>query len=552
MKSVGIDIGSASIKVAEINQTSRGLFFTHFQEFALGQNPGYDTSIETLEFLRSISEKYSSEQVKIVACLRQEMVSVRNKIFPFSDRMKILKSLPFELEEDLPFTPENAIYDAKIVQTMGSSAEVLACAAPKIRIAQTLSVMHDANLEVSILSTEGSALANCWEEWSHTPLSIPGTSFQLEGEGRPERNIRILLDIGHTRTLVCAFEDNRLIGLRSILWGGKNLAEALMRKYELPYIEALNIAQTKSFILLNQGSSSYDQIVFSQAIADSVSELTRDVQVTLLEFQSEFNGTVTGVSLTGGVSAVQNIHAYMTQILEVPVNPVKVLSNKIDVGFDVTSHIDNVCGVALGLAIEGLKKPRNPALNFLKHEFQKQNKKYQELWSEWGRLAVLAAVGFIVFTFFSIARDQVASNLVDKSTEALKTQAKVVARLPTKQANETGVKKFIKEQRNHSQEVKAVQNLAKMNSALDILTKISEASPNRNGSTMVVRRLDIQNQRVEIEGSVLRAQELLVLQKSLGSLSLTGSVETIRPTTPSSGGIPFAFGFNVDRGMVNK
>ncbi len=563
MKSVGIDIGSASIKVAEVVQTNKGLVVSQFNEFTLGQNPGFDPSIEIIEYLRTVSAQYSSEPTRIVVGLRQEMVSVRNKIFPFSDRIKILKSLPFELEEDLPFSPENAVYDAKIVKTMGSSAEVLACAAPKLRITELLEKMREANLDIALLSAEGVALANCWERWNEAPQDEAKTALPLEGDDRPQRDVQILLDIGHTRTLVCAFENQHLIGVRSIFWGGKFLAEAIMRKYELPYIEALKVVQTKAFILLTEENSSYDQIIFSQAITDGLRDLARDVQMTLLEFQSELNGRIVSVSLAGGVSRIPNINGYLTQVLEVPVNPVQILSGNFTTSFSATPHVDSTCGVALGLAIEGLKKPRNPALNFLKHEFQKQNQRYRALWEQWGGLAKLIAIVFVTFTAYAVIRDQVASSLVEKSTEALKVQAKAVARLPGKQANETGVRKFIKEQHGRSQAVKAVQGLVKMNSALDILRKISESTPSRNSNSVVIQKLNIQNQRVEIEGTVARAQELGPLQAALAGLSISGKVETIRSSLPAvsayrstTGGVPFAFGFNVDRnvstGMVTK
>jgi general secretion pathway protein L len=552
MKSVGIDIGSASIKVAEVSQTNRGLLITNYHEHILGQNPAFDSSLEVIEFLRSISSQYNTEQWKIVVGIRQEMVAVRNKIFPFSDRIKILKSLPFELEEDLPFSPENAIYDAKVVQISGSSAEVLACAAPKTRIAEVLAKMQDAGLDISILSADGIALANCWESWNEPPPSHPGTQIQLEGEGRPARNLRVLLEIGHSRTLVCAFENESLVGVRSIFWGGKNLAESLMKKYELPYVEALKVLQSKAFILLNQDNSSYDQIVFSQAITESVRELSRDVQLTILELQSEMNGHVQAVSLTGALSRIQNIHAYLTQQLEIPVNTVSVLGKNFTTSFEVTPHIDASCGIAVGLAIEGLKKPRNPALNFLKGEFQKQNQKFKAQWEKWGTIAKLTVATLVVLTIYAMVRDQFASSLVDRVGETLKIQAKAVAKIPPKQGNAQSVKTFIKDQRKRSQDIKEVQDLAQMTSALDILRKISDASPSKSSVSLTVRKISIQNNRVEIEGSVARPQEVLTLQNSLTGLSLNGKVETLRTRSSAGTGIPFAFGFNVDRGLTTK
>jgi general secretion pathway protein L len=552
MRSIGIDIGSATIKVAEVAQTAKGLQVISYHEHTLGQNPAFDSSLEVIEFLRSISAQYNPEQCKIVVAIRQEMVAVRNKIFPFSDRIKILKSLPFELEEDLPFSPENAIYDAKIIQITGSSAEVLACAAPKIRVAECLSRMQDAGLEVSILSTEGIALANCWERWNEPPPNRAGTQIQMEGEGRTPRDLRVLLEIGHTRTIVCAFENDSLVGVRSIFWGGKNLAESLMMKYELPYIEALKVLQSKAFVLLNQENTSYDQIVFSQAITESVRDLARDVQLTLLELQSEMNGHVHAISLTGSVSRIQNLNAYLTQQLEIPVNNVPTLGKAFTTSFELTPQIDASCGIAVGLAIEGLKKPRNPPLNFLKGEFQKQNQKFKAQWEKWGDLAKLAAAAFIILTVYAMVRDQFASSLDDRVGETLKAQAKAVAKLPAKQSNEQGVKAFIKDQRKRSQDIKDVQNLAQMTSALDILRKISDATPGKMSVTLNVRKIHIQNNRVELEGTVARAQEITALRSSLTGVSMDGKVDVMRSSISSSTGIPFAFGFNVDRGLITK
>ena len=209
----------------------------------------------------------------MVAGLRQDMVAVRNKIFPFNDRLKIMRSLPFELEEDLPFSPENAVYDAKIVKTMGNSAEVLACAVPKSRVSEALSRWTDSGLDIALLSAEGLALANCWEKWNEPPPHQSATQIQIDAQARPTRDIRLVLDIGHRHSLVCAFEDSNLVGVRSILYGGKNLADLIAKKYELPFLEALRVMQSRSFILLTQENASYDQLIFSQTICESLERI---------------------------------------------------------------------------------------------------------------------------------------------------------------------------------------------------------------------------------------------------------------------------------------
>ncbi len=577
MRSVGIDIGSASVKVAEVVQSKKAPVLLRLSEFPLKQihdlHSGHNqdpenlgTRLEILEILKTIAATYQDGQTRLIAGLRQEMVSVRHKTFPFFDRFKILKSLPFELEEDLPFSLENAIYEAKIIRTRGPSAEVLACVTPKYRISEVLSKMQEAGLDISVLSCEGLALANCWEQWDAPPLALsfhPDPS-QLGGEEKKKEteDIQILLDIGHTRTLVCAFHGDVLLGIHSIFWGGKSLAEVIVQRYEVPFAEALNILQGKAFILLNQNDATYDQVVFSNAITDGLGDMIRDVQLTLLGFQGEYGGKISHISISGGLSGLPNLNAYLTQAFDIPVNPVPPLgenhslSGRLSIGPFVDSRLGLRCGIAIGLAIEGFKKPRNPAVNFLKNEFQRRNRKYQILWETWGGAVKLATAVFIIFFIYSLTRDQITSALVESAGEALKQQAKSVAKLAGKQANEEGVRRFLKERKVRAREAKEIQNLSKMTSALDILKKISEAVPGRSSASVWLYRFDLQGQKVEIEGTVDKPQDILSLQTALSQLSVDGRMENMKPSIekshPVGAGTPFAFKFNVDREITDK
>ncbi len=554
MKSVGIDIGTSSIKVVEVTSNNKGIQVSQFTEHPLNTNPAFDPEIEILEFLRGLVSVYDQATTRFTFSLRQEQVSVRNKTFPFSDRQKILKSLPFELEEDLPFSNETAIFDAKIVRTMGGSAEVLACAAPKNRVAAAIQKMADTGLNISILSAEGIAFANCFENWNSPPPALPAMAVEMDMEpSAPERRIQITVNIGHTRTLVCAFENSLLIGVRSILWGGKNIADSIARRYEIPYVEALKEMQTKAFILPSKEGASYDQIVFSDTIAAQVKELARELKISILEFKSEFNGTVESVGLTGGTSQILNLHAFLTQQLELPVNKTLTLTNFSSLSFERTTRIDSVIGVALGLAIEGLKKPRNPALNFMKGEFALENTFFRVFWEKWGTTVQVAAAAFVVFFVYSLVRENVAMSLSDRTAENLKDKAKTVAHLGNKSQNESGVKKYIRDQKKRATELRTLSSLAHMNSALDVMKKVNDAIPGKGVVTVDVHTLDIKEDHVKIEGVVQDAKQFSVLENTLANIAV-GKVTRVSPSMvpKRKPGVPFAFSFQVDRGLNSQ
>ncbi|KYG60399.1 pilus assembly protein PilM [Bdellovibrio bacteriovorus] len=551
MKSVGIDIGSSSIKIVEMTSSSKGFQVTQFIEHALNIAPGADQELEVIEFLRNFTATYDANQTKFILALRQDRVAIRNKFFPFNDRIKISKSLAFELEEDLPFSSENAVFDAKIVRTVGGGAEVLACAAPKVHVQNCIQRGQDAGIDPAIVSAEGTALANVFEKWNEAPPALLPPNIALNDEdNRPVRHVQLILNIGHSRTLVSAFEGNSLIAVRSVLWGGKNIAEAISKKYEIPFLEAIKELQTKAFILTNKQGATFDQVTFSDTIAKSVRELARDLQLSILELKSEFNAQIDSIGLTGGVSQIQNIGPFLTQILEVPVNRTSTLDLIPNVLFERSAYNGAKAGVALGLAIEGFKKPRNPPVNFLRGEFAKENHQMKMFWEKWGHTAKVVAAAVLVLFVYTSLRESFSVSLADRTQEVLKDQAKTVAGLRGRNASESGIRKYIRDNKKRAADLKTLASVANMNSALDVIKKVNDATPAKTAVTLDVQQLSVTDALVQMQGYVNTPQEASLLQQSLTNITSDGQVRTQRSTLkPLNGRTAFSFSFNVDRGI---
>ncbi|WII71936.1 pilus assembly protein PilM [Bdellovibrio sp. 22V] len=551
MKSLGIDIGSSSIKLVEVQSTSKGFQVTQFVEHPLNVAPGHDQELEIIEFLRDFTSHYDPNQTRFIMGLRQDRVAIRNKFFPFNDRIKIAKSLAFELEEDIPFSSDNAIFDAKIIRTVGSGAEVLACAAPKVHLQNAIQRANDAGMDPFLISTEGTAFANVFEKWNEAPPAMLPPAIALnDEENKPVRHVQLILNMGHTRTLVTAFEGNSLIAVRSVLWGGKNIADAIAKKYEIPFLEAMKELQTKAFILTNKQGATFDQVTFSDTIAKAVREMARDLQLSILELKSEFNAQINTISITGGVSQIQNLGPFLTQILEVPVNRVSTLDLIPNVMFERSAQNGAKAGVALGLAIEGFKKPRNPPINFLRGEFAKENHQAKMFWEKWGHTIKVGAAALLILFVYTTLRQSFSLSLADRTQEVLKDQAKSVAGLKGKNASESGIRKYIRDNKKRAADLKTLASVANMNSALDIVKKISEAAPGKATITLDVHQLQVQDAQVVMQGYVNTARELSILQQSLTNVAADGQVRAQRSTlNPLPGRTAFSFSFNVDRGI---
>jgi general secretion pathway protein L len=221
-----------------------------------------------------------------------------------------------------------------------------------------------------------------------------------------------------------------------------------------------------------------------------------------------------------------------------------------EVHFERSPLLSAKIGMALGLALEGLKKPRNPPVNFLKGEFARQNHQLKIFWDNWGNTAQLTGWLFLIFVVYSIARDSFSSELNDKSVTVLKEQAQSVAKLNKKQANESGIKKYIKENKKIAGDLKALAQVSQMNSALDIIKKLSDASPAKKTIHMDILKLNVEENILTIEGTVASLKEKNQLQQNILQLASDGKINSKNPTLPTPPGkTAFAFSLTMDRGL---
>ena len=142
MRSIGIDIGRFSIKVAELDYTNKTCKLNKYTEYLLPIDTATDPYVHIIEKLKQIIQKYDTDLDKFTIGLAQELVCTRNVTFPFKEKYKIAKSIEFELEDNLPFDTEKSIIHPKIIYTNESSSQVLASAALKDNIQKTLEIFY--------------------------------------------------------------------------------------------------------------------------------------------------------------------------------------------------------------------------------------------------------------------------------------------------------------------------------------------------------------------------------------------------------------------------
>lgn len=561
MRSIGIDIGSLSIKIADVVSTSQGFVLEDFVELPLSSEPGTDHKIEIINHLRKISGHYGQTGVKYVMSIPQEQASVRSLSFPFKERHNILKSLGSTLEDDIPFDQDDAVFDAKIVRTTGAAAEVLAIACPKKYVQEILQLAYDAGIDPDIVSVDGPATANLFENWSAPPREILSPKSAKEAASlatsigeNPVSAVdavppcQIVINIGHRRSLFSVFYRNTLLTSRTVSRGGHDIVEALRRAYSIPYTEALKGLQEKGFVLTSKDNASQDQIDFSDIVKNALKPLIEDIRLTIIETKSQFEVEINQLYISGGVSRMMNIAPYFNEQLEIASSLLKHVERVPKNMPNTSESFEYVSLVAISVALEGLKRPRNPPINLRRMEFGKQSGTLQNLVEKWGYTLKYAAIMLALLYVYSFSRDMFSESLETAARVKLQDVAKESFGLKGKAANESKLKQFIKEKKIEIEAKKDLEELQDINSVLDVINSLSEKFPVKSQVTVDVRRLLLKNENLTLEGEVSQKSHLDLIRNVLISQATDRKIQDMSPSIQASPGkLAFAFGLKVNR-----
>ncbi len=545
MISIGIDIGSFSVKVAIMRGAGKGFEILRLDEYPLTQDPNRDRTIELVEVFRDIQLKNGGADTTYIIAAQHDRVALRRKTFPFRERHKILKSLPFELEEDIPFQPEQSVFDFKTTHIIGNNASVIACATTKEYLKTLLKQVEDAQLYPEIVSVEGLALGNAYEQWRESPIEYSDKDQEL-----PEADVvDVVLHIGHQSTLVLVMRDGYVLDLRQIDWGGKDLAETIANKYSMHYLEALKELRKKAFILTNNDGATREQIALSEVIKTGVDTLAHEVQLVLLELRTAYNLSYRMGSLSGGIALIRNIGPYLTQKLEIPFNRIGSLEVAPNIDFAASPNNEISFLIAIGLALEGIKRPKNPAINLLKGEFARKSEAIRVVWEKWRTAAITAAAAFVILFAWGYMREGYATDMAIVASDKLRSLGRKILAQP--RIGEAQIRAFIREQEQKAKMKHLFEQLQTISSPLDVVNSLTRKTPNRSEGVLVIKRFSVNNETVRISGEAAQVEMLTRVQNALKSMSKDGQIKPAAAAAPSKPGYKsFAFEFRINRKPV--
>jgi general secretion pathway protein L len=338
-KSIGLDIGSSSIKLVELRQSLRAVEVARVA--AVPVPPG----AAPLDLLGEAVETLGLAGERVITAIPGDRVSRRTIRFPFRERRRIGQAVPFEVESETPFDLDQVFVDWDLVADRGTSTEVVATVVPRSEVADRLEALRAAGVETRVLEVEGLALANLV-----SLLPLPGT--------------RLLVDLGHRKTTLCLLVDGVARAARTLPLGSRALTEAIVREQGVEWEEA---ERRKC----RDGILGPDLAPASAAIERALGRLVRDLVRSVGGFESALGmppeKAIDEITLLGGGARLQRIDEYLGAQLGIRTARLAVGPGP-GTGAFLAAGDPLRFAPALALALRGTLRPRTRS-NFLQGEF---------------------------------------------------------------------------------------------------------------------------------------------------------------------------------------
>jgi len=357
---LGLEIGQTTIKAAVL--TRKGLTGGHILAARI-------LNIEDCGGIEPALKKLAEDKIfcGIPCCLSlaPKEIMFRQVNLPFRDDNRIRKTLAFELEPLIPLPVEDVIIDYLMIPHDGLFVAALA----KNNVRYWIEQVENTLGEVSVIDASPSVLAS-----------------QIT-ENKKHAGCGMILDIGHLTTNVAFYENNDIIHLRSLAFGGNMITEAMTRDQSVTKEDA------ETLKISNPPPAGANTIAACRRIC---SELQNTIEY--MKINGVLRNEPARITLTGGGSLFEPLRKEMGHTFSAPVEMLDLVQiRQLGIEENIRKHFQPQLmntAVASTLRISAGRK----SFNFRQGDFTAQhtglNLKKQSRWAAIiaGIIVVLMAV----------------------------------------------------------------------------------------------------------------------------------------------------------------
>ena len=343
-KLVGLDIGSNSLKLAEIVSTSHGHVLNRFRQIPVPPGVIVEGVLEDASALSAIvKELLRNSGCKghgIVTSLSGNSVIIKKVTLAQMAETELRDLIRDEAGKYLPFdSMDDVNYDFQILgdnEYNPNQMDVIIVAAKKTDVNSYLDAVTAAGLTVMIMDVDSFALETMYE-----------ANYEFE-----DNEIVVIVNIGASITNINVIKGGMSIFTRDFTAAGNAITEGLQGKYNVSAEEAERIK------IDGISGTEQDSVDLRNAILDCAEPICSEIERSVDYFRSTFGGDyIKHVYLSGGSSRIAGLSSHLSQRLNIEtelINPLlKIGYNKKNIDPAKLDSIKTIGAVAIGL---GLRK----------------------------------------------------------------------------------------------------------------------------------------------------------------------------------------------------
>ncbi len=358
-ETVGVDIGSHSIKVAQVTLARNGYLLSR-----AGSTPTphgaiksgvIDDRLAVAEAIHTLFRTLGIHHSLIVTAVAGPTVVVRQVKLPAMPENQLRKSIQWEARNYISFPVEDSLLEFQILGTSASEGtpqmDVMMVASPRDLVDSRVGTLEQANLDPMAIELEPFAL-------------MRGATDVLNNSGKPDETVA-LVEIGATFTHITITTGGQFVLTRSVTVAGDVFTQAIAKILNVEEGEAEEIKETEVRVVSDEVSRSRLSPIgqeASRALEPQLDELIREIRRSFAFFdyqQSPSGGsrTSSGVSriiLSGGSAKLGGLSTLLQDQLGIPVELFRFIPGGVLRLPEEATEIQEqapILAVALGLAL---------------------------------------------------------------------------------------------------------------------------------------------------------------------------------------------------------
>lgn len=326
-KTLGVDIGTHSIKVAEIAETRRGV------ELGLvgiaPTPPGAVTEAGVVDVaaaataVRSLLEGTGIETVEAIGALSGPAVIVRQIKMGRLPEAVLRKTISYEAKKYVSFPIEDSVVEFQILpddeSVLPTEMNVMLAAAPRALVDGYVNVMEEAGLEPRAVDIGSFATMRALIDTAPDPSLFHQTVA--------------IVDSGASYTDVNIVRSGRSVFTRTIGTAGNALTTAIAQALQCPPDEAERVKMAIDVTQATADRSLLRTDRVAGAVVPLLEEVVKEIRRSINFYQSQFpeggpEGTVDRLIVSGGTGKLKGLDTYLHTILDVPVEMADVFQRR--------------------------------------------------------------------------------------------------------------------------------------------------------------------------------------------------------------------------------